>query len=308
MKTIQYKLPVGDTQIHIYSWLPDNPDDIKAVVQVVHGMAEHGGRYADFASFLVKNNFAVFASDHRGHGQTAKHKEELGFFAKNNGWNLVIDDLKAVSAHIKHQFSEKPFFIFSHSMGSLLTRNYIMNPPFKLQGVILSGTAGKQGLLGTIGVKLTQFLMLFNKKNSKSPTINKLGFGTYNKQFKPTRTDFDWLSRNNAAVDAYIKDEYCGYLFSLKAYNDLLKGLIYVNKQQNINKTDFDLPICLISGTHDPVGKNSKGVEQVYNAYLKAGLKDVRLKLFNECRHELINETNKMEVYNFVLCWYNSFL
>ncbi len=303
MKAEQYKLPSRNTDIHVYSWMPDNPDNIKAVIQIVHGMAEYGERYADFASFLVKNGFAVFASDHRGHGKTAKNSNELGFFAEKNGWNLVIDDLKNISNHIKNQFPQKPFFIFGHSMGSLLTRNYIMDVPFELSGVILSGTAGKQYLLAKAGIFLTQILMLFNKKNSKSPTMNKLMFGTFNKQLKPIRTEFDWLSRDNAEVDKYIKDEYCGFLFSLKAYNDLLRGAIYVNKQQNINKTNTELPICLISGTKDPVGNNGKGVKQVYHSYQQAGLQNIELKLFDDCRHELVNETNKTEIYNFVLQW-----
>ncbi len=307
METKQYKLPVGNTEIHIYSWLPDKHKSIKAIVQIVHGMAEYGERYADFASFLVKyGGFAVFASDHRGHGKTAKNKSQLGFFAQKNGWNLVIDDLKYISSHIKNQFPQKPFFIFGHSMGSLLTRNYIMDIPFELSGVILSGTAGNQYLSAKAGVFLTQILMLFNKKESKSPTMNKLMFGTFNKQLKPVRTEFDWLSRDNIEVDKYIKDEYCGFLFSLKTYNDLLKGVIYVNKQQNINKTDPEIPICLISGTKDPVGHDGKGVEQVYNSYQKAGIQNIKLKLFDECRHELTNETNKTEIYNFVLQWCNS--
>ncbi len=308
METNQYKLTVGDKDIHIYSWLPKNKSDIKAIVQIVHGMAEHGERYSDFANFLVEHGFAVFASDHRGHGKTAKNSDELGFFANKNGWKLVVEDLKAISLHINDKFPEKPFFIFGHSMGSLLTRNYIMNPPLKLSGAILSGTAGKQGLLGQAGLFLTRFLMLFNKKNSKSNFMNTLGFGSYNKQFQPIRTEFDWLSRDTAEVDKYINDKYCGFVFSLKAYNDLLKGLIYVNKQKNINKTVSELPICLLSGTDDPVGDNGKGVKQVYNGFRKAGIQHIRLKLFDDCRHELINETNKMDIYNFVVQWCNFLL
>ncbi len=308
MKKKEYKLPTGNSEIHVYSWLPDNEHSIKAVMQIVHGMAEHGKRYADFANYLTSNGFAVFACDHRGHGKTAKNRDELGFFANENGWNLVVEDLKALSRHIKEQFHEKPFFVFGHSMGSLLTRNYIMQPPLKLSGVILSGTAGKQGVLGAFGVVLTQILMLFNKKNSKSPLMNNLGFGAYNKQFQPVRTEFDWLSRNNEEVDKYIKDEYCGFLFSLKAYNDLLKGLIYVNKQQNINKTASNLPICLVAGNNDPVGNNGRGVTQVYNAFIKAGIQRIQLKLFDDCRHEILNETNKTEVYDFVLNWCNKIM
>ncbi len=308
MNKQEYKLPTANTQLHIYSWLPDDIQKVKAVVQIVHGMAEHGKRYTDFAQFLTTHGFAVFADDHRGHGKTAPNSDALGFFAPKNGWNLVVEDLKTVSRHIKKQFPDKQFFIFGHSMGSLLTRNYIMQPPFKLSGVILSGTAGKQGLSATFGVALMKILMLFNPKNTKSQFVNKLGFGSYNKQFAPVRTEFDWLTRNHDEVDKYINDKYCGFLFSLEAYNDLLKGLIYVNKQQNINKIARDLPICLIAGTHDPVGNNGKGVKQVYKAFQNANIQDVMLGLFDSCRHEILNENNKTEVYNFVLNWCNKHL
>ncbi len=302
MRTNQYKLKVdSNTDIHIYSWLPDNDNDIIATLQIAHGMAEHGERYADFAGFLVNNGFAVYANDHRGHGKTAKSEAEFGYFADKDGWNIVVQDLKTISVHIKEKHSDKPFIVFGHSMGSLLMRNYIMQPPVQIAGAILSGTAGNPGLLGKFGVFLTRLIMLFNKNNSRSNIMNYLSFGTFNKQFKPARTKFDWLSRDNNEVNKYINDPYCGYIFTIKAFNDLLKGTLYVNNQTNIEKTNNKLPICLIAGKNDPVGENGKGVTNVYNAYIKAGLKNVELKLFDNCRHELINETNKQEIYEFVL-------
>ncbi len=301
-KNFKHKLDTG-TEVQIYEFLPDDEQNIKGIIQIAHGMAEHSARYSDFASFLCKNGFAVYANDHRGHGKTADTNDDLGFFDHSEGWNKVVDDLKAVSRYINEQYTDLPFLVFGHSMGSMLMRNYIMNPPVKLSGAIICGTAGHPGALGKMGLAITKFLMLFNNKKSKSKFIDSLSFGAYNNNFKPTRTKFDWLSRDNNEVDKYIEDPLCGFLFSLKAYNDLIGGLLYVNTQKNINKTNADLPICLISGDKDPVGNNGKGITELYNNYKKAGVKNIKMNLFKDARHEILNETNKEEVYNYILDW-----
>lgn len=307
MKSNEYKLSTTeDFEIQVYEWLPDDTSSIKGLVQIAHGLAEHGKRYADFANFLTRNNYAVYANDHRGHGKTAGKIESLGFFAHENGWDKVIDDMKVLSRHIVEKHPEKPFFVLGHSMGSFLTRKYILEPPFKLNGAILSGTGGNPGFLGSVGIFLTRVIMLFYPKNSQSKLMDKLSFGAFNNNFKPNRTEFDWLSRDNEQVDKYIEDPYCGNISSLKLFNDMLNGLLYVSKQSNIDKTAEDLPVYIFSGAKDPVGNNGKGVTEVYDKYKKAGIKNIKLKLYSEGRHEMLNEINRDEVYKNILDWLNS--
>jgi len=304
MTTSEYKIKSIDGQeIQVYEWLPDNPDKLKGIVQIAHGMAEHGARYADLAGFLVMHHYAVFAMDHRGHGKTAGKLENVGFIAKKDGWKKLVVDFRNLSLYIKEKYPDKPLYLFGHSMGSFVVRNMIIEPGLKIHGSILSGTGGDPGLLGQIGVSLTHTLLWFFPANSASPFMDKLSFGAFNKAFKPNRTKFDWLSRDNDQVDKYVSDPFCGTIFSLKFFNDLLKGLLYISKQASINKVSEDLPILLFSGDKDPVGNNGGGVVEVYNKYKKAGIKNLTMKLFPEGRHEMLNEINRHEVYQFVLDW-----
>ena len=191
-----------DTKIVYYKHSPEK--DAKAVVIITHGMAEHAQRYDEFASFLNKNTFVVYAHDQRGHGKTAGSIEKLGFFAEKDGWQKVTDDLSELVKISKKEYPNMPVFLFGHSMGSFIVRTYISQYSGEIEGAVLSGTAGSAGLLSLAGSVLTSIIMLFKKKNSLSPLMNKLSFGDFNKSFKPNRTDFDWLSRDNESVDKYV--------------------------------------------------------------------------------------------------------
>ena len=304
MQTTEYKLKSTDgIDIQIYEWLPDHPENIKAVIQIAHGMAEHAGRYHNFAEFLVSHNYAVYANDHRGHGKTAGKVENVGFLAQKNGWNLIVSDFRKISQHIKAKYHDKSLFVFGHSMGSFVVRDFIIHPETKINGVILSGTGGSPGFLGRIGKLITRLIMLFYPPNSASPFMDKLSFGKFNNAFKPNRTKFDWLSRDTAQVDKYVEDPFCGTIFSISFFKDLLTGLLYINNQKNINKVAEDLAVLFFSGEKDPVGNFGKGVTEVNNKFKKAGIKNLSMNLFSEGRHEMLNETNNQEVYQFILEW-----
>jgi alpha-beta hydrolase superfamily lysophospholipase len=304
MKMSEYKFKVSDgTGIQVYEWLPENPENIQRVVQISHGMAEHSGRYKDFAYFLTQHNTAVYAHDHRGHGKTAGKIENVGYLAKRKGWEKMVQDMKEISTHIKEKYKEQPLYLFGHSMGSFVVRNVLVKPGMKIEGAILSGTGGNPGLLGHIGVILTKILLLFYPGNSPSPFMNKLSFGAFNNSFKPNRTDFDWLSCDNEQVDKYIDDPYCGTIFSIRFFNDLLRGLLHISKQVTINQVPDDISILMFSGEKDPVGNQGKGVIDVYNKFKKAGIKNVTMKLFKDGRHEMLNEVNRMEVFGYVQDW-----
>ncbi len=300
--TFTFKASDG-VQIFTYKWLPDDASAIKGAVQIAHGMAEHAARYERFAGVLTKAGYAVYANDHRGHGKTAGSLENLGYFADENGWEKVVNDIHTLTGIIKKEHPGKPFFLFGHSMGSFLSRHYSMLYASDLTGLVLSGTGGDPGALGKIGLFVASMEAKLRGKKAKSDMMNKLSFGAFNGAFKPNRTDYDWLSRDNAEVDKYINDPWCGTVFTAGFFCDMLGGIGYINKQENIAKIPKSLPIYLFSGSNDPVGANTKGVTQVFNSLKSAGIGDLNLKFYENGRHESLNEINRDEVSKDVIAW-----
>ncbi len=289
-------------EIFTYKWLPDD-DNVWLVVQIAHGMAEHAARYAEFAKFLTDKGIAVYANDHRGHGKTAKDEKELGFFAEKDGWLKVLEDMHSLTHNIRRDFPNVPVVLFGHSMGSLLTRAYVAKYPDDVNGIILSGTSGETGLLVSTGKTIAWLQGLFSDKRKPSNLLNAMTFKDYNKAFKDAETDFDWLSRDPEKVREYIEDPMCGFVVSNRFYYDLLSLVQFIGKKSTFINTPNSLPILIFSGKNDPVGNFGKGVKKVYNEYLKAGNKNVELKLYPDGRHEMLNEINRDKVYQDVYKW-----
>jgi alpha-beta hydrolase superfamily lysophospholipase len=304
MKKTELKLKTTDgTQLIGDKYFPENPP--KALIVIVHGMAEHCARYSDFAEFLTETGFGVYTYDQRGHGRTAGSTQNLGFFAKENGWQKVVDDVKLTVETAKEENPNLPIFVLGHSMGSFITRSFAEKYGNLVGGIILSGTAGSAGLLGKLGIGLTSLIKIYKKAISPSKLLNAMSFGGFNKNFKPTRTLFDWISRDGKIVDKYIADPYCGTVFTIGFFHDLLTGLESVNTDLHAADIRKDLPIYIFSGQKDPVSNNAVQIPIVYEMYKKAGVKDVSMKIYPEGRHEMLNEINRAEVYADVLNWMN---
>ena len=302
-KSLQSFLADDNKEIFYYKWLPDNPGDIKAAIQVAHGMAEHAGRYEDFAAYFTGQGFAVYANDHRGHGKTAGSVDEVGFVSVKNGWEIMVKDLKSMSDIIKSENNSKPLFILGHSMGSFLLRDYLFTYPDTINGAALSGTSAGAGFMGKIGKIICSREIKKKGIRTRSPLLDNLSFGKYNSYFKPNRTKFDWLSHNEENVDEYIADPYCGGIFSAGFFRDLINGIEKISNFKNILLIPKLTPIFFMSGEKCPVGNFKKGVEKVYNSYKKAGLKNVKLKFYEGMRHEILNETEKYKVYKDIEEW-----
>ena len=283
-------------------WLPSPNIEIKAFLQILHGMAEHSDRYARFAEYLNKLGIAVFAADHRGHGATAS-EDEIGWFAEHDGWNRVSEDAFELANFITSQYYVNTTFLMGHSMGSFLARTVMVKHPDFYTGVIIMGTGCSKGIVGKVGKLICKNEI--RKNGSKSPGVlmNKLSFSAYNKQFEPTATDFDWLSRDAKEVEKYVKDDKCGFLCTNGFFYDLLSGIEFANSKANAETLPKDLPLLIISGEMDPVGDLGKGVRKVYKLYTDVGIADVTLKLFKDARHELLNETNRKEVFEYLAKW-----
>lgn len=282
-------------------WLPENKN-IHSVVHIFHGMAEHGARYDEFAQYLNTLGIAVYAQDHRGHGLTATD-DELGWFADKDGWKRVVEDGFELDQLIRSTYPDKDLFLLGHSMGSFLVRYLITQHPELYAGAILSGTGASQGVLGAVGKLLARLRSLSNKGRNPDKLLDNLSFGSFGKDFVPQKTNFDWLSRDEVAVQAYVDDPLCGFICTSRFFIDLLDGIKLANKKKLIRKIPRDMPILIISGANDPVGDFGKGVEKVFRLYQKAGIEDVTISLIKGARHEILNETNREETYRVLGTW-----
>ena len=294
----------GTSSIRVRRCTPDTAP--RAVIQLTHGIAEHVERYDAFAAFLAEHGFLVVANDHLGHGKSAASDDELGFFSPVRGWDMVLSDMHTLYERTREEYPALPYFLLGHSMGSFLVRCYLSKYPGGLTGAIISGTGQQPGLILIGGKTAGKLEIRRHGPQYRSKLLNNLAFGSYNKRIKPQRTEYDWLCRDEAVVDAYIADPLCGFIPSAGLLTDMLGGIQYMENPANVRNMDKTLPVLFFAGDADPVGDYGKGVKKAYDSFLAAGMEDVTLKLYPGCRHECLNELNKDEVFADVLAWLES--
>lgn len=296
----EFRFDSEGKSIYAVKWEAKNP---LAVIMICHGMVEHINRYSGWAESLNKIGISVYGEDHRGHGKTESSDDELGYFDIDDGWEKVISDIHNLRLIIEEENKEVPVFIAGHSMGSFLARDYITRYGEGIKGAILLST----GYIPLTTVALLKTLANTELRNKgdhwRSKRLDKLSFGSYNKNFKPNRTNFDWLSRDNDEVDKYINDPLCGIIATTQFFADFAYGLKRIVTDSVYLQTPKTLPILLYSGEKDPVGGNTKGVKKVYNLYKYAGIEDLTINFNSEGRHESLHETNREEVYEYLNSW-----
>lgn len=292
----EYRLPsqTGGADIYVQSIAPRDTA-VKGIIQIVHGMAEHTDRYIEVAEYLATNGYAVFMDDHEGHGKSINTEDDLGFFCDKNGNELIVDDLKSVNELAKKNYPGVKLVMWGHSMGSFMARRFTAKYPTLVDGVIYCGTAGANPA-AAIGAAMANAIRAIKGRNHKSPFLNNLAFGAYNKKFTE-KTGYEWLSVNEENVDKYVADKKCGYLFSAEAYRDLFNLLASVNTKDWYAAVPKTMPIYLIAGSMDPVGNYGKGVQEVYDGLKATDHKDVEIKLYEGLRHEIHNEKERQTVY-----------
>ena len=284
----------GLTQLHARLWTcPDS--EPRAVVQLVHGVSEHMGRYDRFARLLCANGFAVAGHDHLGHGNSLPRGGTPIFFRAKNGWQTATDDVYALHKLLRRKYPGIPCFILGHSMGSFLTRSLLIRYPGCVDGAIIMGSGWNSAAIIAGGRAAARLIGLIKGKHSTSSFINNLAFGGYNKAFSPNRTDFDWLTVDERSVDLYIADPKCGEAATVGLFCDMLEGFRFNQNKENLALMDTNTPILLISGQDDPVGAMGRGVEKTRLAFLRAGVKDVEMILCPGLRHEILNEPSAPE-------------
>jgi alpha-beta hydrolase superfamily lysophospholipase len=295
-----------NVDIFYYKWSPEDSSTAKGVVQISHGMAELSARYVRLASALTSSGYIVYANDHRGHGRTALSPDSIGYPGDRDGFSWMVTDMHQLSHIIKAENPGVPLFLLGHSMGSFLSQRYIQLYGDEINGLVLSGTNGKQGLALDLGILVSRLEIKLRGRKAKSPTLNSLSFGSFNKRFHPSRTEFDWLSRDPAEVDKYIRSEYCGGIFTAGFFHDFFEGLKEIENPSNMAYIPQGLPVYIFSGEKDPVGGFTKGVMRLVEAYRSLGMKDVTYKFYKDGRHEMLNEINRDQVIADLIAWLNS--
>ena len=301
MKAVYIPSINNRTQLHVAIWEPQR--ETKAILQISHGMVEYIVRYDDFAKHLNQQGILVIGNDHLGHGQSVLDESEFGYFGKEKG-SAVVDDLYEVTKYAKKQYGENiPYFLMGHSMGSFMARRYLMTYGEKITGAIISGTGYKTAPVLAVAFFFTAVTKFFHGERYRSPFMRWLVFHTYNRKIADVKTKNDWLTRDAAVVAAYNENPYCKFSFTVNGYETLFGAIKYIQKQNNWEETPKQLPILMIAGEEDPVGSYGKDVKKVYKKYQQLGCNHIELKLYQDDRHELVNELDREVVYADISQW-----
>ena len=286
--------------IHALEWAPEGPP--RGIVHLVHGISEHIGRYDETARFLAEHGFLVCGEDHLGHGRTVTDGS-YGFFAPENGWTLAARDVRALRKLEGARHPNLPYFLLGHSMGSFLTRTYLILWPGTVSGAVLMGTGQEPAPLVALGKRISALECRRLGPRGVSPLVHNLSLGAYNRRFRPSRTPSDWLSRDPAEVDAFLADPLCQSRPTVSLFRDMMGGLQLIARRDQLARMDPSVPVCFLSGQEDPVGGMGRGVEQVVRMFQDAGCRDLSLHLYPGARHELFHEQNRREVWADLLDW-----
>lgn len=303
-KDFYFNSSTGKNKIHARMCVPDA--EPRAIVQIIHGIAEYIDRYDEFMSFLADNGIIAVGTDHLGHGKSIESEEQTGFFAYDNGWDYVVRDEEVLRLAMHENYPELPIIVFGHSMGSFMARTLLIRYPDAFNAAIISGTGNQGAALVNGGLFMGNLVTGLKGAHHYSKFLNNLAFGSYNKIYDNPKTEYDWLSRDEANVQKYIDDPLCGFIPSCSLFRDMMTGVKFITNKKNLTAMNKDMPVYFMSGDMDPVGECGKGVQKAYNNFLEAGMKDVSIKLYQGGRHEMLNEINKDEVYTDILAWLDS--
>ncbi len=297
----EYKLPsnTGITDLYLQSIVPSDKNDVKGIISIIHGMAEHSDRYTEIAKYLCSEGFAVFFHDHAGHGKSVSSDDDLGFFCKEDGNEKIVDDARDVISTAKKLYPDLPIIVWGHSMGSFVTRRLIAKYPDAVDGAIICGTSGSNPA-APAGIMIAKAIAKLFGAHHRSELLDTMAFGAYNKKFTK-KTGFEWLSENEQNVSDYVTDRLCGYRFTASGFKDLFSLLASVSAKEWYVQVPKELPIYLIAGDMDPVGNYGKGVTEVYNKLCSTEHTDVSIKLYPSLRHEIHNEKERQTVLDDIL-------
>ena len=293
------------TRLHGCRWTPDS--QVRAVLQIVHGIAEYVERYDGFANFLNRQGILVVAEDHMGHGKSISQECPQGYFA--GGWQTAVDDTYRLTRDTMAEFRDVPFILFGHSMGSFMARTILAKyPDSGITAAVICGTGWQPAPVLAAGKAACALVCRAKGERAPSPLLQAMAFGTYNRKVEHPRTPYDWISRDNSVVNAYKADPLCGFTPTAGLMRDMMEGIAYIQREENLAKMGKALPVLFIAGGDDPVGSYGAGVRTAAEAFRKAGMERVDVRIYPLCRHELLNEINREEIMDDVSRWIDGVL
>lgn len=305
MKKYTEKIASTDSKNNLNVIIWETEKEPIGVLQIVHGMAEYIDRYDNFAKYMTEHGFNVIGHDHLGHGHSVSDERDYGFFAEENGDKIIIEDMHSVTQYAREKWEELPNFILGHSMGSFCLRQYLTKYSNDVFGAIIMGTGWIPSAAALLGKTIATNTCKSKGSHTVNPLLIKLTLEPYNKPFAPARTNCDWLSRDEKQVDLYVNDKLCGFDFTAGAYKDFFTVLEKIAKNRQLIGMRKSLPILITSGSVDPVG-GKKACEKLNAQYKRCGIDDVTLKLWENDRHEILNELDKSDVYQYIYNWLKS--
>lgn len=289
-------------KIHAVQWIPDTDKPV-CILQIIHGMAEYIERYDDFASTLAEKGILVVGEDHLGHGKSVAEGGAYGYFCERDAATVVVRDSHRLKKMVQEKHPGVPYIILGHSMGSFILRNYLCRYGTGIQAAVIVGTGMQPKPLLMAGKAVAAVQKIFCGSKHPSGLLNAMAFGSYNKKIANPRTIMDWLTKDEKIVDTYIKDPLCGFTFTVNGFQTLFELASRLHKKENLEKMPRELPILFLSGKEDPVGDYGKGVERAKQSFSDIGMKHVEIKLYDTDRHEIINETDRAQVYEDIYLW-----
>lgn len=305
MKKYTEKIASTDSKNDLNVIIWETEKEPIGVLQIVHGMAEYIDRYDNFAKYMTEHGFNVIGHDHLGHGHSVSDERDYGFFAEENGDKFIIEDMHSVTQYAREKWEDLPNFILGHSMGSFCLRQYLTKYSNDVFGAIIMGTGWIPSAAALLGKTIATNTCKSKGSHTVNPLLIKLTLEPYNKPFAPARTNCDWLSRDEKQVDLYVNDKLCGFDFTAGAYKDFFTILEKIAKNRQLIGMRKSLPILITSGSVDPVG-GKKACEKLNAQYKRCGINDVTLKLWDNDRHEILNELDKSDVYQYIYNWLKS--
>lgn len=287
----------GKGKIHVCRWTPDR--EVKGVVQIVHGIAEYAQRYEAFAMHLNSLGIFVVASDHMGHGSSDGIP---GYF--HGGWFTAVEDVMTVMRNVSAEYPGVPYVLFGHSMGSFMARTVLAKyPDSPLSACVICGTAWQGRVVTEVAKIMANLSCKRYGEDKPAEKLQKLMFASYNNRIEHPEGPNDWLSRDRDMVKAYTDDPLCGFTVTNGLLRDMALGIQYIHRRDNLARMKKELPVLFVAGGDDPVGGYGSGVKKAAEEFRKAGMQDVSLKLFPLCRHEILNEINREEIFSWLGNW-----
>ena len=306
IKTTDYTYLSSNKINHIHAKVWASNETPKGVIHILHGVAEHIERYDAFAKYMAGLNYVVVGNDHLGHGKSVRDESELGWFGESDGWDTIIRDEHILHETIIRKHPNTPLIMLGHSMGSFMARTYIAEYPDDYDLCILSGTGYQPKFTTSLGKTLANFEIHRHSSKHRSKLLQKIAFGNYLRDIEDPIGQNDWICRDKSVILAYDADPLCGYTATAGLMRDMMDGLGRICSKKYISRMNKDLPVLFIAGEADPVGSWGSGIKKCEQLFHAVGMKDISVILYPGARHEVLNETNRQQVWQDITDWIQS--